>query len=336
MDRARVTGDAAQQSQIDRLLAPYRGDGVPGIALAVIRNGEAALVRTHGCADLGSAIPVLPETNFRLASLTKQFTAACIMMLAERGCLDLDARLPELFGDFPAFGREIRLRDLLQHSSGLIDYESVIGPNFAGQLSDRDVFRIVRESGRTDFEPGSKFRYSNTGYALLAVLVEEASGTGFARFLSDNIFAPLTMGGTVAFELGKSNVEKRALGYTVAADGRAVLSDQDATSAVLGDGGVYSSLVDYMKWDDALYTDALLPSTLLEAMWVPGIGHYGYGWRIDTFEGRRRLHHEGFSCGFQNHVMRFPEERLTVLVLSNRRDPAVQPIAEAVSSLYLT
>ncbi len=336
MDRAPVTGDAARQSQIDRLLAPYRGDGVPGVALAVIRNGDVALVRTHGCADLASGIPVLPGTNFRLASLTKQFTAACIMMLVERGCLDLDARLPELFGDFPAFGHEVRLRDLLQHSSGLIDYECVIGSNFAGQLSDRDVLRIARESGRTDFEPGSKFRYSNTGYALLAVLVEKASGTGFARFLHDNIFAPLSMGGTVAFELGKSDVEMRALGYAVAADGRAALSDQDATSAVLGDGGIYSSLVDYCKWDEALYTESLLSNTSLTAMWTPGTGHYGYGWRIDTFDGRRRLHHEGFSCGFQNHVMRFPEERLTVLALTNRREPAVQLIAEAVSSLYLT
>jgi CubicO group peptidase (beta-lactamase class C family) len=324
-----------RQAQIDRYFTPYRSDGAPGIALAVYRGGEPVLIRTHGRADLAAGIAVTPATNFRLASITKQFTAACILLLAGRGALRLDATLANLLDGFPDFGKTISVRDLLHHTSGLVDYETLIAPDFSGQVSDRDVHAIARQSDHTYFEPGSRFRYSNTGYALLAVIVEEVSGRGFASFARENIFEPLGMYGTVAFEDGVSIVENRALGYTADDDGTAVLSDQDATSAVLGDGGIYSSVLDYGKWDRALYVGDLLSQDTLESMWTPSLGGYGFGWRIDTLEGHRRLHHEGFSCGFQNHVMRFPERQATVLVLSNRREPPVQPIAEAVARLYL-
>lgn len=326
--------DSTGALRVDKLLAVYRRADAPGAAVMVLRDGEPELVRTCGCADLEQGTPVEPATNFRLASITKQFTAACVMMLVERGDLSLDATLPSLFADFPAFGGAVTLRDLLQHTSGLIDYETLIGQDFSGQVSDRDVLRIVRESGRTYFTPGTHFRYSNTGYALLAVLVEETTGRRFAAFLDEQIFVPLAMTATVAYEAGVSEIRNRALGYDVRDDGTVAPSDQDATSAVLGDGGIYTSLLDYGKWDQALYGDALLSRASLEMMWTAGTGHYGFGWRIDEFAGRRRLHHEGFSCGFRNHVMRFPDERMTVLILTNRREPDVQSIAESIARLY--
>lgn len=327
--------DPAGAVHVDKLLEDYRRLDAPGAAVLVVRDGRTEFVRTCGCADLEQGTPVDPATNFRLASITKQFTAACVMMLVERGELSLDATLPELFADFPAFGGAVTLRDLLQHTSGLVDYESLIVRELTGQVSDRDVLRMVRESGRVYFTPGAHFRYSNTGYALLAVLVEETSGRRFAEFLEAQIFAPLAMTATVAYEAGLSEVRNRALGYDVRDDGTVVPSDQDATSAVLGDGGIYTSLVDYGKWDRALYTEALLSRASLEMMWAPGPGHYGFGWRVDEFAGCRRLHHEGFSCGFRNHVMRFPDERLTILILTNRREPNVLPIAESIARYCL-
>jgi CubicO group peptidase (beta-lactamase class C family)/N-acyl-D-aspartate/D-glutamate deacylase len=322
-------------SQVDRLFADYQGPGMPGAAVMVVRDGEPILIRTYGLADVDKGVPIRPETNFRLASLTKQFTAACIMMLVARGELSLDATLPEVFEGFPDYGRSITIRQLMGHTSGLIDYESLIPEGFDGQVSDRDALKSMYEVDHTYFEPGTQYRYSNTGYAMLAVLIENVSGKPFAEFLEENIFEPLSMDHTVAYQRGISSVSNRAFGYTVE-DGAVTFSDQSATSAVLGDGGIYTSVLDYLKWDRALYTEALLSRDLLNQMWTAGLGEYGLGWRVDAVDGHRRLHHDGSTSGFRNYVIRYPDDHVTVLVLTNRRGPDVRPLAERVAGLYLS
>jgi len=333
-----LVGQAAcgngEASRVDALFTDYQGEGMPGAAVLVVSNGEPILIRTYGLADVDRKIPIRPETNFRLASLTKQFTATCIMMLVERGALRLDATLPEVFEGFPEYGRAIRVRNLLNHTSGLIDYESLIPDDFEGQVSDRDALQSMYEVDHTYFEPGTEYRYSNTGYAMLAVLIENLTGTPFADFLKQNIFAPLGMDNTVAYQKGVSMVSNRAFGYTVA-DGVVTISDQSSTSAVLGDGGIYTSVLDYLKWDRALYTEEVLPRALLEQMWTAGLGGYGFGWRVDSVNGHRRLHHDGSTSGFRNYVIRYPDDHLTVLVLTNRRGPDVKPLAEEVAAVYL-
>jgi len=321
-------------ARIDGLFAPYTGNDVPGASLMVIRNGYPVLVRSYGMADLERNIPVRPETNFRLASLTKQFTATAIMLLVERGELSLADRLTDLFDGFPAYGRDITLRHLLQHNSGLVDYEGLIPEDFEGQVTDRDALAMMYEVDETYFEPGSEYRYSNTAYAMLAMLIEDRTGMAFPDFLEKNIFAPLGMDGTVAHREGISTVPNRAYGYTVE-DGGVTPSDQSTTSAVLGDGGIYTSVLDWFKWDQALYTDALLQPETLETMWTGNFGDYGLGWRVDEKDGHRRLHHDGSTSGFRNYVIRYPDERLTVLVLTNRRGPDAMPLAEAVAEHFL-
>lgn len=322
------------ESQVDDLFAPYLGEGMPGAAVLVIKDGDPALVRTYGLADVDRRIAIRPETNFRLASLTKQFTATGILMLVDRGQLSLDATLPDLFEGFPEYGRAITVKNLLRHTSGLIDYESLIPDDFYGQVSDQDALDSMYAVSSTYFEPGAEYRYSNTGYAMLAVLIENISGMTFAEFLEVNIFAPLDMDSTVAFQQGISTVSNRAFGYTVEGD-EVTFSDQSKTSAVLGDGGIYTSVLDYLKWDRALYTDKLLPEALLEEMWTPGLGDYGLGWRVDTVNGRRRLHHDGSTSGFRNYVLRYPDDHMTVLVLTNRRGPDAMPLAESVAEIAL-
>lgn len=321
-------------AQVDGLFADYQGPGMPGAAVMVVRAGEPVLIRTYGLADVDRKVPIQPETNFRLASLTKQFTATAIMMLVARGELSLDATLPEVFEGFPDYGRSITLRHLLGHTSGLIDYESLIPDDFEGQVSDRDALRSMYEVDHTYFEPGTEYRYSNTGFAMLAVLIERVSGRSFPDFLDENIFEPLGMEGTVAYQRGISTVRNRAFGYTVE-NGQVSFSDQSSTSAVLGDGGIYTSVLDYLKWDRALYTEDLLSAELLKEMWTAGLGDYGLGWRVDVVDGHRRLHHDGSTSGFRNYVIRYPDDRMTVLVLTNRRGPAVKTLAEQVAEMYL-
>lgn len=323
-----------KEGKVDKLFSDYVADGMPGAAVLVVRDGQPVLTRVYGLADIEKQVAVTADTNFRLASLTKQFTATCVLMLVDRGKLGLDQKITDVFEDFPEYGRGISIRNLLQHTSGLIDYEDFVPENSPIQVSDRGVLDIMRQQSTVYFEPGTQYRYSNSGYAVLAMMVEEISGQSFAKFLHDNIFEPLGMNATVAHQKGISTVANRAYGYTVDDSGVSG-SDQSPWSAVLGDGGIYSSLNDLFKWDQALYTERLIPAALFEQALTPKLEGYGFGWRIDDFHGYRRMYHDGSTSGFRNFIQRFPEHRLTVIALTNRRDPEVDPLAEAVARLYL-
>ncbi len=203
-------------------------------------------------------------TNFRLASVTKQFTAMCVMMLVHDGKLRYDDHLTDVFPDFPAYGKSISIRNLLNHTSGLLDYEDLLEKRYSNtppekipQIKDAEILALMKQQTITKFPPGTEWEYSNTGFALLAMVVEKKSGEPFGQFLRERIFAPLKMDNTIAFENGKNEVRNRAFGHT-RSEGKWKEKDQSPTSAVLGDGGIYSSLNDLAKWDDALEHHTLL------------------------------------------------------------------------------
>ena len=296
---------------------------MPGASVLVLRDGEPLLRRGYGLADLEAGIAATPGTNYRLASVTKQFTAASILLLAEDGRLSVDDPVRRWLPELPAAADAVTLRQLLSHTSGLVDYEDHVPAGFQGQLHDDDVLSILSAQERTYFPPGSAYRYSNSGYALLALVVERASGTDFARFLGERIFQPLGMADTVAHRDGVDTVAHRAWGYSRIA-GRWVRTDQSQTSAVLGDGGIYSSIDDLARWDAVLYDDRLLRPESLAMMFAPatatdepGVPHYGFGWRLDG-DG---AWHSGESIGFRNVIVRWPKQHLTVILLSNRNEP---------------
>ena len=320
-------GDCAMKTKVDALLHNYAGD-VPGAAVLVLRDGQPVVRASYGLADLETGTPATPETNYRLASMTKQFTAASILLLAEDGRLTLDDRGHTWLPSLPKAAETVTIRHLLTHTSGLIDYEDVIPESFAAQLHDADVLRLLETQDRTYFRPGTGYRYSNSGYALLALIVQRASGKTFAKFLRERIFQPLAMFNTVAHEEGISTVNNRAFGYTQEA-GRWNRTDQDPTSAVLGDGGIYSSIDDLAKWDAALYDGRLLQPSSLRAAFTPATHtddpeiEYGYGWRITG----ETLWHSGESVGFRNVIVRYPQRHLTVIVLTNRNEPEPYQLA---------
>lgn len=322
------------EEKADRLFKPYSGRKTPGAALLIIKDGKPLFAKTYGQADLKKKTPVTAQTNFRLASLTKQFTAMCILQLIERGKLDFETKLNDIFPDFPAYGKSISIRNMLQHTSGLQAYEDLIADTVQAQVLDNDVLELMKRQDSTYFKPGTKYRYSNTGYAVLAMVVEKVSGQRFARFLQDHIFIPLKMENTVAYEQGISKVNNRALGYAVT-DSGVFDSDQSVYSAVLGDGGIYSNLNDLLKWDQALYTNRLVSAEMLQKAFTPFMESYGFGWRIDTYKGHKRIHHTGSTSGFRNVIQRFPDDRFTVIILSNRKAPGVRPLAEKLVDWFL-
>ncbi|MFL6228442.1 MAG: serine hydrolase domain-containing protein [Pyrinomonadaceae bacterium] len=328
-------------SAVASLFKDFDRADAPGASVVVVRRGKRVFERAFGLANLEEHTAATPATNYRLASVTKQFTAMSIMILAERGKLSYDSKLTDFFPDFPDYGRRITIRQLLTHTSGLADYEDLIPAGTTVPVRDKQVLELLKTQHDTVFPPGSRFSYSNSGYSTLALVVEKASGESFAQFLKQNIFTPLGMNETVAYEQGVSTVSNRAYGYS--RDRRGFRRhDQSLTSSVLGDGGIYSSVRDLFKWDQALYTSKLVSRETLARAFTPASATsdqagaaYGFGWYVETYRGRRLLWHYGSTVGFRTAILRFPDERLTIIVLLNRDDADAQKLARKVADLYL-
>lgn len=319
--------------EIDVLMERYEGD-MPGASLLVVRDGKSVVRRSYGQSNLEDRIATTPETNYRLASVTKQFTAVAILLLIQDGKFTLDDPMKKWLPSLPSAVDSVSITDLLTHTSGIIDYEDVIPAGTVAQLRDADVLRLLEPQDSVYFKPGVSYRYSNSGYALLALIVERASGKSFAAFLRERIFLPLGMNHTVAYEEGTSTVSNRAFGYTMK-DGVWTRKDQSTTSAVLGDGGIYSSIDDLAKWDAALYDSRLLSDDFRRLAFTPHTAtdradvKYGFGWRITG----EILWHSGETVGFRNVIVRNPSRRLTVVMLTNRDAPAPYETALAVARL---
>ena len=319
-----ITGcSMSKEDKMDELFSDYNTPDRPGAAVMVIKDGDVIFKKGYGLANIEKNLPVAGTTNFRLASVTKQFTALSILMLIERGKLKLETSLKDIFPDFPEYGNRITIKNLLQHTSGLIDYEDLIPDSATVQVKDKDVLELIIKIDSTYFQPGSQHQYSNTGYALLALTVEELSGKPFRDFLRDNIFQPLGMNNTIAFENNINEITNRAYGYIIK-NNVIELTDQSITSAVLGDGGIYSSLNDLYKWDQALYTSKLIDKKYLDESWTRGKTNsgvefqYGYGWRLEKYNDIEVVYHTGSTKGFRNIIYRMPENNFTIVILTNR------------------
>ncbi|MBO9335780.1 MAG: beta-lactamase family protein [Roseiflexus sp.] len=317
----------------DNLLRPFDGN-VPGISVLLLVDGNAVYARSLGMADLERGSAVTIATNFRLASLTKQFTAVAILRLAAHGALTLDMPIASFFERTPAFWRQISIHHLLTHTSGLVDYEELIEPDAATHLCDRDVLDLVRRVERSYAAPGTAFRHSNTGYCLLALIVEQVAGQPFAVFLRDQVFTPAGMHFSAVYQGEGSVIPRRAYGYSLR-DGVFVRTDQNLTNATQGDGGIYSSTIDLERWDVALASDALLPEAWRAAMFTPYVttpsgDHYGYGWFLTNIRSERAAYHTGETNGFRTAMVRLLDRRCTAIVLANRSEAEPLPIAWAL------
>jgi CubicO group peptidase (beta-lactamase class C family) len=305
-------------TSIDAIFRDYDG-AVPGASVLVVRNGEVLFRKSYGLAEVEAGTKAAPETNYRLASMTKQFTAMSILTLAHRGKLSLDDRITKFFPEFPEHG--ITVKQMLTHSSGLVDYEDVMPAGLTIPLKDFDVLWILQQQEKTLFPPGSKYQYSNSGYALLALIVEKVSGQTFARFLHDTLFVPAGMTHTLAYEKGISTVAHRAYGYSRDESGWK-RTDQSLTSAVLGDGGIYSSIDDLARWYAWLDKSPLYKEASQRRF-----EDYGYGWFVKDGE----VWHTGETMGFRNAVLRVPAEHLTIVVLTNRNEGHPIELARSIA-----
>ncbi len=294
----------------------------PGFALGIEKNGSILYRNAAGLADIDTHTPLDSLTNFRMASVTKQFTAMAILLLEKDGTLNVDDPIGRWLPELPTgLGSHILIRHLLTHSSGLLDYESLIPPNQTTQVLDPDVLRLLSQHDSTYFAPGSRFQYSNSGFCLLALIIERASHKTYPQAIRDRIFAPLHMDNSTVYEAGRP-IPHRAMGYARDSTGHIIPSDQSITSATKGDGGVYTSLSDYAKWINALQHNTLIPlaATLHRLRFPIGNGtYYAAGWFIQL-ASPQLLFHSGSTCGFANFVIQLPGDNWSLVYFSNIAD----------------
>jgi len=339
----------------------------PGLAVLVRKHGRNLFEKGYGVRDLRTRPKIDANTNFRLASFTKQFTAMAIMMLVHDGKLSYDQSLTEIFPDFPAYGMNITIRNLLNHTGGLPDYEDLMAaaetPRNSWiwtperQIHDAEVLKLLEAETKGKFAPGTSWSYSNSGYVILGLIVAKTSGQSYSDFLHARIFSPLHMDHTVVYQKGKNEVVNRA--YRDSKEGDALKeTDQSSTSATLGDGGIYSNLEDLAKWDDALRNHALLNEKEMQPALTPvklndGSQRrwpreanddnlhpgkpvsYGFGWFLDSYQGHPRMWHTGTTMGFRTVIERFTRDDLTIIILANRTDFDPESLALKTADIYL-
>ncbi|MFD2201541.1 serine hydrolase domain-containing protein [Shivajiella indica] len=324
--------------QIASIFLDYHGEN-PGAAVAIIHDSNIIYHESFGMADREKQLSVQSTTNFRLPSISKQFTATAILILEKKNLLKLDWTLDKLFDNFPEYGNTMQIQHLLNHTSGIWDYEDFV-PDNGPQVSDADVLEIIKNQPHVYFEAGSQFRYSNSAYALLALIVEKYSGQKFQDFLKNEIFDPLEMKNSVAFVPGYNEVLNRAFGYSQE-KGEWIKKDQSSTSAVLGDGGIYSNVPDLFLWDRALHEGKILPRETIERTFSKSKlnnGHeilYGLGWHLKEYEGEKVVYHTGSTTSFRNIFYRIPSKKLSIIILTNRNKPEEENMVDLAERVLM-
>jgi CubicO group peptidase (beta-lactamase class C family) len=321
-----LSAQAQQQgltSAIDELLQQNFKANEPGAAVIVVKDGKVIFRKGYGMANLELGVAVEPDMIFRIGSITKQFTATAILMLAEQGKLALTDEITKYLPDYPTQGKKITIEHLLNHTSGIKSYTSLPEwlPLWRKDMSLDELIALFKDKPM-DFAPGDNWAYNNSAYVLLGAIIEKASGQSYKDFIEKRIFEPLGMKHSF-YDSTERIISRRVSGYSKGKDGFvncAYLSMSQPYAA----GSLVSSVDDLALWDAALYTDKLLKQESLKRAWTPAklndgrATHYGYGWAMNDYEGHRMISHGGGINGFITHVRRLPDDHLFVSVLTNR------------------
>ncbi len=317
---------AAQASDAEQIAAilehAFPADG-PGAAAIAVKDGQVVFRGASGMADLEHRIPLTPASVFRLGSVTKQFTAAALVLLEERGKLSLDDSITQYLPAYPTHGHHITIRHLLTHTSGIFSYTSIPGYMNQGIMRDLTTDELVDvfKAEPMDFAPGEQYRYSNSGYVLAGAIIEKVSGQSYGAFIQENIFEPLGMDHSY-YGSHSQIIPNRARGY--AQDGQRIENAQYLSmTQPHAAGSLLSTVDDLARWDAALYTDQLLTRDSLAKMIEPGTlnsgekSNYALGFGVGDFRGTPSISHGGGINGFVTHAMRLPEHKIYVAVLCN-------------------
>jgi CubicO group peptidase (beta-lactamase class C family) len=311
---------SALAERVDAVFADMDKPLHPGSALLVIDHDDIVYSKCYGLADLETQRPITADSSFYLASISKQFTAMAIMLLAEQGKLDFEDRLLAYFPRFPSWGAEITLRHMLHHTSGLLNYGLFIEPRDMMGVTNQHVLEGAMDLASLEFLVGSQCAYSNTGYVLLATIAAMVSGQSFSDFLKASVFDPLGMKHTLVYDTTRPALHKLAQGYL---EEKGQFEPWDYPLLTAGDGGLFSTLDDLFLWDQALNTGRLVSKATLERAFTSGTTNdgasidYGFGWYTNVFPRRRHVAHGGSLGAYNNFIIRFLDIQRTIIVLTN-------------------
>jgi CubicO group peptidase (beta-lactamase class C family) len=344
---ASLTSD--QQQAIDSFVAKEMGrQRIPGLAVGVYSRGTVLLAKGYGFSNVELNVAVKPETIFQSGSVGKQFVSAAIMMLVEEGKISLDDSVTKYFPDAPVTWKPILIKNMLSHTSGLSEYESSDhtgpkGPFYLRLDFTEDELAAQIEKMPIEWAPGEKWAYRNTNYVLLGIIIHKITGMHYSDFLGERIFKPLGMNATRLIS-ERDIIPNRSAGYEI--DGKGELKNQEWVSPTFdstADGALYFNVLDLAKWDEALYGTKLLKQSSLDRIWTvyplndgkPNPAGYGFAWEIGEQDGHKRIEHGGAWQGFTCNISRYPEDGVSVVVLTNldagHADPGV--IAHVVAGL---
>lgn len=345
---ARATAEDGASGKVDAAVeARQKTQRIPGVSLAVCRDGKLVKASGYGLANVELDVPVTPETIFQTGSVGKQFTSMAIMMLFEEGKIGLDDKLTKFIPESPAAWKDVTIRQLLTHTSGIPDYggeEETMSKGVVNFRKDYTEEELVQAFAKMpmEFAPGEKWSYSNTGYVLLGIVIHRVTGQFYGDFLQQRIFQPLEMKSTRIISEADI-VPHRSSGYRLV---NGELKNQEWVSPTLNttaDGALYTNVLDLARWDAALYTTKLLKESSFDTMWTPvklkdGKTYpYGFGWSLEPKNGHRAVSHDGAWQGFTMSISRYVNDRLTVIVMTNLDSLNAKPekIVEDVAAIYL-
>jgi CubicO group peptidase (beta-lactamase class C family) len=328
-------------SQVDRVFAAYAKPGSPGCALGVYRDGKMLYSRGYGAANIADSTPITPRTIFDIGSTSKQFTATSIILLAQRGKLSLDDDVRRFIPELPRYQKPITIRHLLHHTSGIRDYIGLLalgGADLSGRTTAKDALDAIVRQKALNFEPGSEFLYSNSGYFLLSQIVERVSGKSMRAFAEENIFRPLGMTSTHVRDDHSTPLPGVATGYSPSASGFSVeMSQWEQT----GDGAVHTTVEDLLRWDNNFYQPKVGGQPLLVELQRTGALNdgsaltYASGLMVTQFRGLRTVSHGGGWAGYRAELVRFPDERFSTATLCNVANADAGTLARSVAAIYL-
>jgi len=328
--------------RVDSLFADVDNTASPGCAVGVVRNGALVYARGYGMANLDEGIALSPSSAFYIASTSKQFTAASVLLLAAEGKLSLDDDVRKYIPELPNYGTPITIHNLISHTSGIRDYLGLLGLG-AGRaenvMSDDDIIALIARQKSLNFKPGSEYSYSNSGYFLLGQIVKRVTGTSLAAYAESHIFRPLGMTHTQFHDDRLKTIPHRVIGYDQTRSGFAI--DYYGNFQGVGDGGLWTTVEDLARWDNNFYNPvvggpALLQQQLTRGRLTNGDSlTYASGLMLGQFRGRPTVSHGGAFMGYRTELLRLPEQRLSVICLCNlsRMNPSV--LAQRVADVFL-
>ncbi|HEY0515122.1 MAG TPA: serine hydrolase domain-containing protein [Thermoanaerobaculia bacterium] len=324
--------------RLQEIFEAFDGDR-PGVAVGVSRNGEVLYQSAHGLADLDRQVRIDPDTAFHIASVGKQITAVAVLMLVEAGKVRLDEPASKYLKEMRGWAREVTVRDLLQHTAGIPDTYPALEER-GGTPTGLDALRLLARWKRLDFEPGSQFQYSDSGYDLLGTLIERVSHRSYPKFVEERILRPAGMKDSFVFDEARLRRAKRALGYE-RGFGQWVLKDDSPLNLLYGSGGVYSTVADLARYDQALFGSRLIRPASLAEMLKPNVLNdgtvvtYGFGWWVGKTEaGETYYGHSGNWLGFTAYYLHFPRDGMAVMVLGNSSDIDCESLAFATAAAF--